>query len=168
MLYAFAIILLPSHSGSYDRSPADFLLLKNISDKEEFSTKIEKIGQSHPQFKESKVSLLSLNDIYFNNKGQNNAYNVMFSRFGDKKNVNVLIVIMIVVFAITALNFSGFQVILINGGMRNAGLSRVMGISASELLMQKLAHFTSWFGSILLPDLAAFYFPLWKNLHVTK
>jgi hypothetical protein len=34
--------------------------------------------------------------------------------------------------------------------------------------MQKLAHFTSWFGSILLPDLAAFYFLIWKILPDTK
>ena len=130
-------IILPSHSGLYDRSPADFLLLKNTSDQEKFAKKIEKIGQSHPQFKDSKVSLLSFNDIYFNNKGHNSSYNLMFSRFGDKKNVYVLLVIMIVVFAITALNFSGFQVILIIAGMRNTGLSKVMGIGDSELLMQK-------------------------------
>ena len=118
-------------------SPADFLLLKNTSDQEKFAKEIEKIGQSHPQFKDSKVSLLSFNDIYFSNKGHNSSYNLMFSRFGDKKNVYVLLVIMIVVFAITALNFSGFQVLLINAGMRNSGLNKVMGIADSELVMQK-------------------------------
>lgn len=130
-------IILPGHSGTFDRSGADFLLLKNKSDMEELAKKIEKIGQSHPQFKNSKVSLISLSDIYFSNKGQNNDYNLMFTRFGDRKNVYVLFVIMIVVFAITALNFSGFQVILINGGIRNTGLSRALGISSGELLMQK-------------------------------
>jgi putative ABC transport system permease protein len=44
---------------------------------------------------------------------------------------------MIIVFAITALNFSGFQVIQINTGIKNIGLSKIMGIKERELFMQK-------------------------------
>jgi putative ABC transport system permease protein len=129
--------ILPRHSGSYNRSGADFLLVNKGFNQEEFVKKIENIGHSHPQFKESKVSILSLNDIYFNNKGSNNGYNFIFTRFGDKKNIYVLLVIMSIVFAITALNFSGFQIILINTGLKNIGLSKVMGIRAREQFMQK-------------------------------
>jgi putative ABC transport system permease protein len=129
--------ILPRHSGSYDRSGADFLLVNKTFNQEEFVKKIEKIGHSHFQFRESKVSILSLNDIYFNNKGSNNNYNFIFTRFGDKKNVYVLLVIMIVVFAITALNFCGFQIILINADLKNIGIGKIMGISAWEQFMQK-------------------------------
>ena len=130
-------LIFPGHSGSYDRSGADFLLVNKKFNQEEFVRKIEKIGQFHPQFKESKVSIVALNDIYFNNKGSNNGYNLIFTRFGDKKNVYVLLVIMIVVFAITALNFSGFQIILINAELRNIGIGKILGISALEQFMQK-------------------------------
>ena len=129
--------ILPRHSGSYDRSGADFLLVNKKFNQEEFVKKIEKIGHFHPQFRESKVSILSLNDIYFNNKGSNNGYNLIFTRFGDKKNIYVLLVIMSIVFAITALNFSGFQIILINADLKNIGLGKIMGISPWEQFMQK-------------------------------
>ena len=173
--------IIPSHSGSYDRSGADFLLVNKKFNQEEFVKKIEKIGHFHPQFKESKVSILSLNDIYFNNKGSNNGYNFIFTRFGDKKNVYVLLVIMIVVFAITALNFSGFQIILINAGLKNIGLGKIMGISAREQFMQKTVeimllifiilnggyHFLSGCSSIILIVLQRFLFQnlYWKLLY---
>lgn len=130
-------LIIPSHSGSFDRSGADFLLVNKKFNQEEFVKKIEKIGHFHPQFRESKVSILSLNDIYFNNKGTNNGYNFIFTRFGDKKNVYVLLVIMIVVFAITALNFSGFQIILINSELKNIGIGKILGITTGEQFMQK-------------------------------
>ena len=130
-------LIIPSHSGSYNRMGADFLLVNKKFNQEEFVKKIEKIGHFHPQFRESKVSVLALNDIYFNNKGSNNNYNLIFTRFGDKKNVYVLLVILIVVFAITALNFSGFQIILINAELKNIGIGKILGISAWEQFMQK-------------------------------
>jgi len=130
-------LILPGHSGSYDRSGADFLLVNKTFNKEEFIKKIEKTGHSHFQFRESKVSILSLNDIYFNTQGSNNNYNFIFTRFGDKKNVYVLLVIMIVVFVITALNFCGFQIILINADLKNIGIGKIMGITAWEQFVQK-------------------------------
>lgn len=129
--------ILPGHSGYYDRSGADFLLVNKNFNKEEFIKKIEKIGHFHPQFKESIVSVVSFNDIYFNSKESNNRYNYIFTRFGDKKNVYVLLVIMTIIFAITALNFCGFQIILINAGLKNIGLGKIMGMRAREQFLQK-------------------------------
>jgi putative ABC transport system permease protein len=129
--------ILPSHSGSYNRSGAEFLLVNKNFNQEAFVKKIVNIGHSHPQFKESIVSILSLNDIYFNNKDSNNGFNFIFTRFGDKKNVYVLLIIMFIVFAITALNFSGFQIILINASLKNIGLGKIMGIRAREQFLQK-------------------------------
>jgi putative ABC transport system permease protein len=130
-------IILPKHSGSYDRSGADFLLVNKTFNRKEFVKKIENTGHSHFQFRESKVSLLSLNDIYFNNTGSNNNYDFIFTRFGDKKNIYVLLIIMIVVFAITALNFCGFQIILLNADLKTIGIAKILGISAWEQFIQK-------------------------------
>jgi putative ABC transport system permease protein len=130
-------LILPNNSGSYDRSGADFLLVNKKFNQEEFVKKIENIGHFHPQFTESKISILSFNDIYFNKNGSNNSYSYIFTRFGDKKNVYVLLLIMSVVFAITALNFCGFQIILINADLKNIGISKIMGISVWEQFMQK-------------------------------
>lgn len=130
-------LILPSHSGSFNQLGADFLLVNINFNQEKFVKKIEQTGQFHPQFRESKVSIVSLNDIYFNKNGSNNSYHYIFTRFGDKKNVYVLLVIMIVVFAITALNFSGFQIILINSELKNIGIGKILGINAWEQFMQK-------------------------------
>lgn len=130
-------LILPNHSGSYNRSGADFLLVNKTFNQEEFVKKIENMGHFHPQFTESKLSILSFNDIYFNKNGSNNSYQYIFTRFGDKKNVYVLLVIMSVVFAITALNFCGFQIILINADLKNIGIGKIMGISAWEQFIQK-------------------------------
>jgi putative ABC transport system permease protein len=128
-------IVLPIHSGSYNRGvEADFLLVNNKFNQEEFVKKIETLG--HSIFAESKLSLISFDDIYFY-ENHSFTFELIFSRFGDKKNVYVLCVIMLIVFAITALNFSGFQVIQINAGIKSIGLGKIMGIKEWELFMQK-------------------------------
>lgn len=128
-------IVLPIHSGSYNRGAgADFLLVNNKFNQEEFVKKIENLG--HSIFTGSKLSLIAFDDIYFY-ENNNFIFQLIFSRFGDKKNVYVLCVIMLIVFAITTLNFSGFQVIQINAGIKEIGLGKVMGIKKRELFMQK-------------------------------
>jgi putative ABC transport system permease protein len=126
-------IVLPSHSGSYGGG-ADFLLVNKKFNKEEFEKKIENLGNH--VLPGSKLSLMSFDDIYFY-KNYNDLFHLAFTRFGDKKNVYVLCVIMLIVFAITALNFSGFQVIQINASIKDIGLGKVMGIKKRELFMQK-------------------------------
>jgi putative ABC transport system permease protein len=128
-------IVLPIHSGYYNRGVgADFLLVNKKFNQEEFVKKIENIG--HSIFTGSKLSLISFNDIYFY-ENYSFLFQFIFTRFGDRKNVYVLCVIMLIVFAITALNFCGFQVIQINTGIKNIGLSKIMGIKERELFMQK-------------------------------
>jgi putative ABC transport system permease protein len=127
-------MVLPSHSGSFNRSGADFLLVNKKFNQDGFEKKIENMGQSI--FKGSKVSVISFGDIYFH-ENHSFIFEFIFSRFGDKKNVYVLIFIMFVVFAITALNFCGFQVILINAEIKNIGLGKIMGIKKRGLIMQK-------------------------------
>jgi|WetSurSiteA1Bulk_404760.scaffolds.fasta_scaffold00109_4 putative ABC transport system permease protein len=127
-------IVIPSHSGTYERPGADFLLVNKPFNQKAFEKKIENMGNS--MFSGSKLGLLSFSEIYFC-ENPNFVFKLIFTRFGDKKNVHVLGVIMLIVFAITVLNFSGFQIIQINAGIKDIGLGKVMGIKKRELLMQK-------------------------------
>jgi putative ABC transport system permease protein len=134
-------LILPNQFGIYNKMGADFLLVRKNFNREAFVKKIENVGHSHPQFKESKLSLISFNELYFNN-GSNNFNHLLFTRFGDKKNIYVLFVIMIIIFVITALNFAGLQVIIINTGLKNIGLSKILGIGSRGLVMQKVVELT--------------------------
>jgi putative ABC transport system permease protein len=127
-------IVLPSYSGLHDGAGADFLLVNKKFNQAEFVKKIENLG--HSIFKGSKLGVQPFDDIY-SYENHNFIFELLFSRFGDKKNVYVLCVIMLIVFVITALNFCGFQVIQINTGIKNIGLSKIMGIKDRELFMQK-------------------------------
>jgi putative ABC transport system permease protein len=129
-------IILPNQFNTYDRMGADFLLVNKKFNKEEFVKKIENIGHFHPQFTESKLGVVAFNDIYFN-KSSSNSYYSIFTRFGDKKNIYVLFVIMIIIMAITALNFTGLQVIIINAGVKNIGISKIMGLRSRGFVVQK-------------------------------
>lgn len=128
-------LVLPYPPGTNNRGVGtDFILVNKKFNKDAFEKKIEHVGYSI--FKESKISLVPFNDIYFF-ENPNFLFKFLFSRFGDKKNVFVLLVIMLVVFVITTLNFCGFQVIQTNAEIKNIGLGKIMGIKRSELFMQK-------------------------------
>ena len=129
-------IVLPTQSVPYRGGGADFLLVNKKFNQEGFEKKIENLGRPYPQFTESKFSLISFDTIYFY-ENPNFLFQFIFSRFGDQKNVYVLCVIMLIVFVITALNFCGFQVIQINAGIKNIGVSKIMGIKGKELFVQK-------------------------------
>jgi putative ABC transport system permease protein len=112
----------------------DFILANSKFSKEAFSKKIEGLGNQI--FKGGKLSVFSFSDIYFY-ENTNFLFQSFYSRFGDKKSAYVLIIIMFIVFAVTTLNFCGFQVIQINSGVKNIGLGKILGIKGRELLMQK-------------------------------
>lgn len=129
-------IILPNQFNTYDRMGADFLLVNKKFNKEAFVKKIENFGHRHPQFTDSKLSVLALSDIYFNTSSHNSYYSI-FTHFGDKKNMYVLFVIMMIIMGITALNFTGLQVIMINAGVKNIGMSKLMGLGSRGFVMQK-------------------------------
>jgi putative ABC transport system permease protein len=129
-------LILPNQFNTYDRMGADFLLVNKKFNKEAFVRKIENIGHSHPQFTESKLGVVAFNDIYFN-KSLNNPNYSIFTHFGDKKNIYVLLVIMIIIMTITVLNFTGLQVIMINANVKNIGMSKLMGLGSRGFVMQK-------------------------------
>jgi putative ABC transport system permease protein len=133
-------LVLPNQLGSFERMGADFLLVDKNFNKESFIKEIENIGHSHPQFTESKIGIMSLHDTYFTKEIVNKGNYSIFSRSGDKKNIYILFVIILVILTITSLNFIGLQVIIINAGVRNIGLGKILGVKASELILQKLVE----------------------------
>ncbi len=130
-------IILPGYSGSFQRPGADFLLAGEKFNRKEFEKKIENLSDSY--FKGSKLGLMPFNDIYFY-ETPNFLFQFIFSHFGNKKDVYVLSIIMLIVFVITVFNFSGFQVLQINDGIKYIGLNKTLGTKKRELIAQKIVE----------------------------
>jgi len=127
--------ILPNHSTRFSRSGTDFLLAKQGFDKNSFIKKIETLGQTHPQFKKSEMSLIALKDVYFN--GNTSSFRGIFSRFGDKKSLSVLYIIMGILLIISVLNFSNLQVVNINASIKKIGINKISGAKGWHLFYQK-------------------------------
>jgi putative ABC transport system permease protein len=126
-------------SKFYDgRTGPDFILTAGNFNQKTFVDKIEMLGREHPQFKESKISLIALNDIYFNTELAINTS--VFSRKGNKKNLNVLIIIMFVILTISLLNFSNLQVVNVNRSFKKEAINKVSGGSNTHLLFRKIVE----------------------------
>ena len=97
-------VIVPSHSARFSSTGADFIMTKRNFNKEAFIKKITNLGRQHPQFNESTMSIIPLDDIYFNKAYTENARNV-FTRSGDKHNLFVLYVILMLILLITVLNY---------------------------------------------------------------
>ena len=127
--------ILPDHAGDFGRSGGNFILVNDNFVKTDFALKIKDLGHSHPQFKNSRMDVIALDDIYFD-RGSLETNN-FFSRKGDKRSIQVLFVIIGIVFIITVLNFSNLQIISINSSVRNIGIKRISGAGIKQLFCQK-------------------------------
>jgi putative ABC transport system permease protein len=130
--------ILPSNMRSFSRMGGEFILADINFDQAAFEEKIRNIGQEHLQFKESEIFLAPLSDIHFNEKGIETVGIV--SKFSDRKNLNILILVMSVLFIISALNFSNLQVINTNFGLKNNAIKRVNGAGKNHLSNQKIVE----------------------------
>jgi putative ABC transport system permease protein len=130
--------ILPNNSTDYDRTGADFLLVRPGFNKDSFIRKIENIGHKHSQFTASIASIIALSDIYFS--GNESGFHEIFSRFGDPKSLFVLYIIIGILLAISALNFSNLQIININTSLKNIGIKKIAGARGLHLFYQKLTE----------------------------
>ncbi len=130
--------ILPEHSNQFSRSGGNFILTNQQFNPTEFAEKIKNIGQTHEQFKDSRMNVLSLDDVYFNNAGAN--FKGIFSKFGNKKNIQVLYGIIAVIFIISLLNFSNLQIIGINSSIKNIGINKISGAGKKHIFYQKITE----------------------------
>ena len=130
--------IVPNINRIYSKIGPDFILVNNNFNEEQFKSKIEKLGQTHRQFKESQLSIIALGDIYFNKDLA--LRTSVISRVGDKKNVRVLIIVMLVILAISVLNFSNLQIINTNNNIKNNAINTINGAATKQLLIQKVTE----------------------------
>jgi putative ABC transport system permease protein len=133
-------LILPSYGADLGRVGADFLLANRIFNKDSFVKKIDKLGRKHPQFTQSKMNIIALDDVYFS-KGSPNSYGKLFTRFGNITSIYVFCIIMILILMIASLNFASLQVININSNIKSLNVNKVNGANGRQILFQKSIEF---------------------------
>lgn len=133
--------ILTAPKGQLMRKGGDFILADSNFNKDKFEEKIAYLASSKPSFKESEISLVPLKEVYFN-KGSFKDYGI-FSRYGDKKSLNTLLIIMLAILIISALNFSNLQIIYANKSVKSNTIKRINGAGNSHISRQKLVEIIS-------------------------
>ncbi len=113
----------------------DVILVSKGFDKEKFQKDIEKIGNKHRQFLGTKIGVIPFKDIYFNSLDLETLN--IFTAKGDKKNLNILWGIILIIFFISVFNFANLQVVNINSSLKNIGVNKLFGANISTITTQK-------------------------------
>ena len=130
--------IIPNHSKGYSRSGCNFILVNNNFDKNAFVAKIKNLGQKHEQFQNSTMDVMAFNNVYF--YGGSADFKGVFSTFGNRKNVNILFVIIGIVYVVTLLNFSNLQILSINSSIKNIGIKKIIGAGQKHIFYQKITE----------------------------
>ncbi|MGE5943528.1 MAG: ABC transporter permease [Flavobacteriales bacterium] len=132
----FDFILPTSKDGNqYSRSGSNFILVKESFKEDAFINKIKDIGHVHDQFKDNSTSIIPFKSLYFNEESVE--LKGIIEKYGDKKTINTLIVIMLVILIISALNFSNLWVINTNTNVKHAAINMVNGAEKKHIIFQK-------------------------------
>ena len=126
-------ILIPEHSQDFwPRTASELFLVNESFDPVAFNNEIIDLGKSHEQFTESKLSSIPFKNIYFDHPFDND----VFSKFGDMKNVKIMIIIAAFILLISTLIFGNLQTTLQLSNLRSMGIKRVNGASKYDLMIE--------------------------------
>lgn len=127
--------IVPSHSQQWWGVPSEeFLLVRPGFDKAAFEEKFKHAGRQHRQFKESILSTVPFEDIYFDYHFSGS----LFVKYGDKNEVNTLILVAIVVLLVSVFNFTNLQTTLSFSQLKTKGIKQVNGATRLDFLKEML------------------------------
>jgi len=128
-------ILIPKHSRKFwSRSPQEFFLTDDFFDILAYNEEIKELGREHIQFKESVLSSVPLNTVYF----ENHYGHSLFSRYGDMKYVKIMAAIALFIILISTLSFGNLQTTLQLSSLQSMGIKRVNGASKFDLSVEMI------------------------------
>lgn len=173
---SFDFILPDSYvPNQYAKMGAEFLLMQENFSHENFTSKIEKLGENHNQFTNSLTDIMPFSATYFNETGAD--FKSIFSKHGKKRTLYILGIILLVILLISAINMSNLQFINTNTSVKFIALSVINGAHKKNIIFQKIVELliltilSSFLVTIcyllILPELNSFidfpiFFPLWK------
>lgn len=128
--------ILPEHAGRFSRSGAEFLLVNQQFNAEEFGKKIAEVGRNHEQFPESTLSVTPFTSVYFDHhfgKG-------IINKNGDEKIIILFIIIAAIVLLISLLNFINLQTTAFTFRLKGIAINKVSGASWGDVIKQILVE----------------------------
>lgn len=133
--------IIPKAKEYYGPMSIPFFKAKKALNKNEFIEKIKnsnnKVPNFNPQLTESITSIIGLDELYFNSEISSLKKFLPF-KAGNKKNVEMLIIIMLIILLMSILNYSNLQIINVNSVIKDIAVSKVYGASKKHIIMQKL------------------------------
>ena len=130
--------LFPKSRELFHKMSATFFHVNENFQRESFVRKIENIGQT-TFYPERKLDVTALEEVYYS-KGSSSRHIDIFSRYGDMKEIYILIGIMVLIFVISALNFTNLQLLNVNANIHHLGILKINGAKESNLGLQKIVE----------------------------
>lgn len=128
--------LVPSQSQDWwGNSGVEFILTDDSFNQSTFNAEVKEAGRSHPQFKESTLSTVAFNDVYFNH----NFSTPLLAKHGNIDEVNTLFLVAFVILLVSILNFTNMQSTLMLSQLKTKGIKQVNGASKFDFLLELLA-----------------------------
>ncbi|WP_100614526.1 ABC transporter permease [Confluentibacter citreus] len=155
--------ILPSNYDvvKYSRSLTHYFLAKKDFNKNAFNKKIDTINNGvpnvYPQLTESKTMAMPFKDIYFDSDLEKLKDRLLL-KYGNKKHIDTLIIVMLVILLISVLNFTNLQIVNVNSIVKNIAISKVNGAFKRQIIYQRIIE------NIILILLSALLITLLYNL----
>ncbi len=122
--------------NQFARIGTEFLVVNENFDQKTFVSKIQEKVTGSQQFSNSIIGFKPFTAAYFNE--ENVDYQSVFKKYGDKKTLYILAIILIVIAIITALNISNLQIINTNVSASFIVMSIIQGANKKQVVYQKL------------------------------
>lgn len=136
-------ILIPNSNIHYGKMAIPFVRLKKGMIQKDFDEKIKhsnnNIPNFYPQLTESITRTVGLKELYFSSDFNSLKDYPTFS-WGNKKNIDILIIIIFVILLVSILNFSNLQIVNVNSVIKNIVISKINGAFKKNIYYQKLVE----------------------------
>ena len=128
--------ILPRHSQSFwGLLSEEFILVDEAFDQTAFEEKFSGMGRNHPQFKESTLSLVPFEGLYFDNYYETH----LFVKKGDIKEINTLIAVALVILLVSAFNYANLQTTQTFSYLKVRGIKQVHGARQIDFWLEVIA-----------------------------
>lgn len=127
----------------YGRGGKHFVSVKKGFNQEVLNKKIinsnNKVPNFYPQLTESTTKIINFNELYFSTEYKSVKKHSLLSS-GNKKNVDILMVIIFIILFISTLNYSNLQIVNTNSASKNIIISKVNGALKKHIFYRKLVE----------------------------
>jgi putative ABC transport system permease protein len=127
----------------YSRGLTYYFLSRKDFDKTAFNKKIDtlnnRVPNVYPQLTESKTMAMPFKDVYFDSD-LNKLKERLLLKSGNKKHIDTLIIVMLVILLISILNFTNLQIVNVNSIVKNIAISKVNGAFKRQIVHQRIVE----------------------------